>query len=127
MDYSAFLAAYRKIIADAISMLADDRFAAICVGDIRDKKGYYRNFISDTIAAFQDAGATLYNEAILVTSAGSLPIRVGGQFPKGRKLGKTHQNVLIFCKGDWRKAVEVCGPVEVTVPKELQDDATMPE
>ena len=40
-------------------------------------------------------------------------IRVGRQFEAGRKLGKTHQNVLVFVKGDPRKATEWCGPVEI--------------
>jgi len=111
--YEDFIAQYRAIVADCVSMLKDDRFACFVVGDIRDKHGHYRNFVSDTIAAFQDAGAALYNEAILVTAVGSLPIRVGRQFEAGRKLGKTHQNVLAFVKGDWRKATEACGPVEV--------------
>jgi len=70
------------------------------VGDFRNEKGFYRNFVSDTIDAFQSAGATLYNECILITVAGSLPIRVHKQFANNRKLGKTHQNVLIFFKGD---------------------------
>ena len=30
-----------------------------------------------------------------------------------RKLGKTHQNVLVFVKGDPRAAAEAAGPVEV--------------
>ena len=30
-----------------------------------------------------------------------------------RKLGKTHQNVLVFVKGDARKAADACGPVEI--------------
>lgn len=111
--YEAFIADYREIIRQCVERLADDRFAAFCVGDIRDKKGIYRNFVSDTIAAFQVAGAKLYNEAILVTSVGSLPIRVGRQFDAGRKLGKTHQNVLVFIKGDPKKATQACGKVEI--------------
>jgi len=111
--YEEFLTGYRHIIADSVAMLRDNRFACFVVGDMRDKLGYYRNFVSDTIAAFRDAGCELYNEAILVTAVGSLPIRVSSQFPVGRKLGKTHQNVLVFIKGDWRKAVEACGPCEV--------------
>ena len=113
MDYPTFLAAYREIVAGAVQRLRLDRFACFVVGDVRDKKGMYYNFVSDTIAAFQDAGAKLYNEAILVTAVGSLPIRVGKQFESGRKLGKTHQNVLVFVKGDPRKATEACGPVEI--------------
>ena len=112
-DYGAFAEAYRAIIAQAVSLLKPDRFACFTVGDVRDKAGIYRNFVSDTIAAFQDAGAKLYNEAILVTACGSLPIRAAKQFSSGRKLGKTHQNVLVFVKGDPAKATKACGPVEV--------------
>jgi len=57
-------------------------------------------------------GMELYNEAILVTAVGSLPIRVGRQFDAARKLGKTHQNVLVFVKGDPRKATDAIGLVE---------------
>jgi len=111
--YEDFIDKYRVIVAECMALLRDDRFACFVVGDVRDAKGYYRNFVSDTIAAFQDAGAALYNEAILVTAVGSLPIRVGRQFEAGRKLGKTHQNVLVFVKGAWRKATQACGPVDV--------------
>jgi ParB-like chromosome segregation protein Spo0J len=105
MEYQKFLAAYREIIAKAVATLKPNRFAAIVVGEIRDKKGLYRDFVGDTIAAFVDAGAAYYNEAILVTAIGSLPIRVGKQFVASRKLGKTHQNVLVFVKGDPKKVV----------------------
>ena len=93
-------------------MLADDRFACFVVGDIRDKKGFYRNFVSDTIAAFHSVGAFLYNDAILITAVGSLPIRVARAFQSNRKLGKTHQNVLVFYKGD-PGAIRKFGNVEV--------------
>jgi hypothetical protein len=55
---------------------------------------------------------TYYNEIILVTAIGSLPIRAGRQFTAGRKIGKTHQNVLVFVKGDEKKATMACGDVE---------------
>ena len=74
-DYVGFLADYRAIIAQAVERLRPDRFACVVVGDIRDKKGMYRNFVADTIAAFRDAGMALYNEAVLVTAVGSLSIR----------------------------------------------------
>lgn len=113
VPHAEFVAAYREIIAAAVAKLEPDRFACFVVGDFRDKKGIYRNFVSETIGAFIAAGAPLYNEAILVTAAGSLPIRAGKQFAASRKLGKTHQNVLVFIKGDPKKAVAACGPVEV--------------
>jgi hypothetical protein len=116
LPHEEFLTAYRRIIHLSMQRLKEDRFAAICIGDIRDERGNYRNLVSATIDAFQESGATLYNEAILVTVAGSLPLRAGIPFKTSRKLGKTHQNVIFFCKGDARKATEACGPVEVTYP-----------
>lgn len=114
LEQSAFDAIYADIIAKAVARLADNRFACFVVGDYRDKRGIYANFVSKTIAAFEAAGAPLYNEAILITSVGSLPIRTAKQFRSTRKLGKTHQNVLVFVKGDPRKAVEALGPVDVS-------------
>lgn len=108
MDWPEFRTAYRAIIAKACGKLRQDRFACFVVGDFRDGKGNYRNFVSETIAAFLDAGVSLYNEAILVTSVGSASMRVTKQFSAGRKLCKTHQNVLVFVKGDGRKAADNC-------------------
>lgn len=112
MGRDGFRAAYGAIIAAAVSKLRPDRFACFVVGDYRDAKGFYCNFVSETIAAFEAAGARLYNEGILVTAVGSLSVRVGKQFTTSRKLGKTHQNVLVFCKGDPRRATAACGAVE---------------
>lgn len=112
MAYADFIAAYRAIIKKSVDMLKPDRFACFVVGEVRDKKGNYYGFVPDTIRAFEDAGARFYNEAILVTAVGSLPIRVGKQFESGRKFGKTHQNVLVFIKGDAKKATAAIGPVE---------------
>lgn len=112
MAYPDFLAAFREIIAAACARLADDRFAGIVVGDVRDEDGLYYGFPWHTIQAFEDAGMRLYNEAILVTAAGSLPIRMERQFRQSRKLGKTHQNFLVFVKGDPRAATEAIGEVE---------------
>ncbi|MCC7340725.1 MAG: hypothetical protein IT170_06540 [Bryobacterales bacterium] len=99
-----FLHAYGKIIAGAVNKLKEDRFACFVVGEVRAQSGFYRNFVSDTIAAFEKAGARFYNEAILVTQVGSLPIRINSQWRASRKMGKTHQNVLVFVKGNPRKA-----------------------
>jgi DNA modification methylase len=101
MKWDDFLDSYYKIIAESCKMLKDNRFACYVVGDFRDKTtGFYKLFPSHTIAAFQEAGLELYNDCILITSIGSLPIRAGRQFAHGRKLGKAHQNILVFYKGD---------------------------
>ena len=121
MSYGQFLEAYRRIFRKAAEMLAPDRFACVVVGDVRDKKGIYRNFVSDTIAALCNAGLDYYNEAILVTPYGSLAARVGKQFVKSRKLGKTHQNVLVFVKGNPVKAASAIGVPECGPGRENSD------
>ena len=108
MEWHTFVAAYKRIILKSVQRLKPDSFACFVVGDFRDKKGFYRNFVSTTIEAFEECGARLYNEAILATSVGSAAMRVTKQFESGRKMAKTHQNVLVFCKGDWKKAADKC-------------------
>ena len=108
MEWHTFVAAYKRIILRSVARLKPDSFACFVVGDFRDNKGFYRNFVSETIDGFEQAGARLYNEAILATSVGSAAMRVTKQFEASRKMAKTHQNVLVFCKGDPRKATAKC-------------------
>lgn len=103
MEYFQFLQVYQNIIRKTCAQLKEDRFAVFVVGDVRDKKGFYQNFVSDTIGAFVGCGLKLYNEMILVNSIGTLPIRAAKAFNSGRKTGKHHQNVLVFYKGDPKK------------------------
>ena len=117
LPYSEFRDSYREIIAKSCAKLKDDRFACFVVGEVRDKAGRYYNFVGDTISAFMDAGMSYYNEMILVTAVGSLPIRAGRYFSVSRKIGKTHQNVLIFVKGDFKAAVKAAG--EITIDEEM--------
>lgn len=112
MPYEQFIENYRAIIRRSCAMLKNNRFAVWVVGEVRDPKGIYRGFVQDTIKAFQDAGLHYYNEAILVTVVGSLPVRTGKQFDSGRKFGRSHQTVLVFVKGDGKKAAEACGPLK---------------
>lgn len=100
MEYEKFCGIYWDIIRNACDLLKDDRFAVFVVGEVRGKKGDYYNFVGDTINAFRDAGLTYYNEMILVNTAGSLPLRAAKQFNASRKIGKQHQNVLVFYKGN---------------------------
>jgi hypothetical protein len=120
-SYDSFLEVYRTIIRESCRLLRDDRFAVWVVGDVRDPDGNYRGLVSDTIRAFQDSGLSLYNQAILVTPLGSLPVRAPRFFEAGRKLGKTHQDVLVFIKGDAKKATKACGSVEFGTLEEVSD------
>lgn len=99
MDYVNFIKTYREIIYKSCALLKEDRFAVFVVGDVRDKKGFYHNFVSDTINAFIDSGLHLYNEMILVNNVGAKAIGANG-YMKSRKIGKVHQNVLCFYKGN---------------------------
>lgn len=98
MDYKEFIAVYSTIIQKSVARLKRGGYACFVVGDIRDKKGFYRDFISHTKQAFIDAGAGLYNEAILLQPLGTAMLRAGKIFEAGGKLTKVHENVLIFKK-----------------------------
>lgn len=123
LAYDDFRAAYFDIIAKACARLKQNRFACCVVGEVRNKKGNYYDFVGDTVQAFRNAGLEFYNEGILVTAVGSLPIRAGRAFSASRKLGKTHQNVLVFLKGDAKKAAAACGEVEVDLPEGMDENA----
>jgi hypothetical protein len=108
MDWHAFVAAYKRIILRSVQRMRPDSFACFVVGDFRDGRGFYRNFVSTTIEAFEECGARLYNEAILLQATGTAAMRATKQFTASRKLVKLHQNVLVFCKGDPKRATARC-------------------
>ncbi len=100
MSWEEFKTQYAQIIEKSVKALKDDSFACFVVGDVRDEKGFYRDFVGYTTECFEKSGAKLYNEIILINVAGSLPIRVAKQFNVSRKVGKCHQNVLVYYKGN---------------------------
>lgn len=108
MSNDAFREAYFAIVRRAAQALKDNRFACFVVGEFRGARGMYQGFVADTIAAFRDGGCAFYNDGVLLTAVGSLPIRVAKMFEASRKLGKTHQNYLCFVKGDPVRATEAC-------------------
>jgi len=114
--YEEFIVWYRTLFHRAIEYIHDNRFVVVVVGEIRNKaNGVYRNLVGDTIQTFMDGGLHYYNEIILLTRPGSLYLRTGYQFEVARKIGKTHQNMLVFWKGDPSKVKDVFGPKEVKV------------
>lgn len=99
-SYKRFLIKYESIIKKSLDLLKYNRFACFVVGNIRDRNGLYLNLVGDTINLFCKREKTnLYNDIILVNATGSLPMRIGKQFESNRKVGKMHQNVLVFYKG----------------------------
>ena len=106
MDYDEFKKVYSEIIKKSVNKLKENRFAIFVVGDVRNKEGFYCNFVDDTKKAFIDAGMKFYNEIILVNAIGSGALRANKQFVSTRKVVKMHQNVLVFYKGDVKKIKE---------------------
>lgn len=104
MEWHTFAAAYRRIILRSLKRLRNDRFACFVVANFRGPDGSYRDLVGETVRGFEECGAKFYNDAILSTPVGTACMRVTGQFEVGRKFAKTHQNILVFVKGDWRKA-----------------------
>lgn len=97
--YEAFLGILENAFASAIGCLKENRFAVVVVGDIRNKEGFYYDFVGDIKRMFNAHGMPLYNECIIVEPIGTLPQRVQ-RYMRNRKVGKCHQNVLVFYKGD---------------------------
>ena len=114
LDYEDFKKQYAEIICKSVEKLKEDRFAVFVVGEVRNKKnGIYRNFVSQTIDAFTSAGTQYYNEIILVNMSASGGVRAPKQFNTTRKVVKTHQNVLVFYKGNPKNIKDEFGEVKV--------------
>lgn len=126
MTAAEFDAAHADVIKKACARLRDNRFAVWVIGDVRTKTGAYRGLVQSTVQAFKDAGLSLYNDAVLVTAVGSLPVRTGRTFGQSRKLGKTHQNVLVFLKGDARQAAADLGTVVAELPEDAPEENPQP-
>lgn len=120
--WDEFLRGYRAAIAASVERLRDNRFAVFVVGEVRDPRGLYRNFVGETVRAFLDAGMSLYNEAILVSGGAGTAVRVGRPFSRYRKLGKIHQNVLVFWKGDVKRIPEDFGVLDLQGRTGLLDE-----
>lgn len=100
--YPEFMEWYAGVYRQCVARLKDSRFLIITVGDLRDKAGIgkYYNFNAHTQLLFSEKlGLHTYNQGVLYTALGSLPIRTSAAFPSGRKLGHTYQNTYIFWKG----------------------------
>jgi len=99
--YKDFLKKYAQILRYASMMLANERFFVIVVSEIRNPKtGAFYGLVPDTLQILRECGLTYYNEIILYNNLGSLPIRAPKYFNQSRKIGRAHQNILVFYKGD---------------------------
>lgn len=98
--YNAFMQILAEGFRGGWECLHNNRFAILVVGDVRNHltQGYY-DFAGDLIRIFKSFGATLINRFVLVEQIGSSCLRARNNFQR-RKATKTHQDVLVFFKGN---------------------------
>jgi len=100
MSHEDFFKVYEKVLKNTYNKLKNDRFAVIVISEVRNKKGEYIRLVPNTINIMVEAGYIYYNDIILMNSVGTLPMRTGRHMNAGRKIGRRHQNVLVFYKGN---------------------------
>lgn len=101
MTYEQFFETIEKVLIDCYSILKENRFACIVIGEVRHKTtGCYIGLVPKIIGIMERAGFNYYNEIILQTPVGNLMMRAGRYMNQNRKVGKQHQNVLVFYKGN---------------------------
>ena len=112
-SYEQFYEILDKAFTDAVRCLKNDRFAVIVVTEVRNKKtGFYYDFTGDIKRTFQKAGMNFYNDLVLVNQVGSVCMRIN-QYMKTRKIGRCHQNVLVFYKGNPANIKDNFQPIEI--------------
>ena len=104
-DYDSFLDGLNSIFRACYSLMDEDTFAVIKVGEIRNRNGEMFGFVPDVINMLKYIGWKYYNEIILINQSGTAAIRSAGNM-KSRKIVKCHQNILVFYKGDTKKIKE---------------------
>lgn len=97
MDDDEFIIKYNSIIKKSCDLIKSGGYAVFVVGDLRDKKGYYKDFTGTTKKAFINSKMKLYNELILIEPVGTKAMTLERGFKNG-KLAKVHQNIYIFKK-----------------------------
>ena len=107
-DWESFLTSYYEIIRKSAKALKEDRFAVFVIGEVRDKKGFIRGLIPETITAFREAGLNYYNNGITLDPQATAALRANRFFSSGRKLVTVHQHFMVFVKGDPKRATDYC-------------------
>jgi len=112
MPYAKFRNGLMDAMEASTEALRDNRFSVWVVGECRGKDGMEYGFVADTVKMAQACGMKPYNSAILLNSVGSAALRAQ-MILRSRKLTRVHQHVLVFVKGDPKKAAAACGSAEV--------------
>lgn len=119
MSYEEFSDIYTRILQKFSKKLKNNRFAIVTISDVRDKKGFYRDLTGLTKQAFEAEGILFYNDIILLNILGSGGMRARKQMNSGRKVVRSHQNVLVFYKGNPKEINKEFG--DLAVLEKLQE------
>ena len=119
MEYQEFVKTYSEILIKSAKKVKDNRFAAVVISDVRDKKGFYRDLTGLTKAAMEKNGFYFYNEIIILNTVGSGAWRCRGNM-RNRKVVRIHQNLLVFYKDDPRE-------IKIVFPELKAEDEKMEE
>ena len=117
-SYADFLHKYSSILYKASKGLRNNSFFVIVVSEVREEprgieKSNFVGLVPDTIHILRDVcHLHYYNEIIIMNNIGSLPIRAPKYFDQSRKIGRMHQNCLVFYKGDLSKIEEKFGTLQ---------------
>ena len=115
MSPAEFDASMVKTMREVAQVLRQDRFAVFIVGNVRNKQGELLSMHRCMLNAAEAAGLTYTQDAILLTAVGTAALRSPKQFKQTRVLARTHQEILVFVKGDRKKAAKRLGDVDVSI------------
>lgn len=93
-----FINKYESIIGKSCKLLKKGGFAIYVVGDLRDSKGYQKDFTGITKQAMFKYGMKLWNEIIMIDPVGTKAMTMERAFVKSGKVAKVHQNIYVFIK-----------------------------
>ena len=113
MSTAGFDETMGRMLAEVYRILADDSFATFLVGSVRDGYGALRDMRSMMVREAERVGFVLGNDAVYLPPLGSVAMSSGRAFRRGRALGRVHQDVLVFVKGDRRRAADKCEDVRL--------------
>ena len=123
MELEQFFEAYTDILQKTYKKLKNNRFAVIVVSEVRghNKDGSFIGLVPETVRIMEEAGYKYYNELILVNAVGTLSMRAGGYMRAARKVGRVHQNILVFLKGDVKKTMEELGEININMEEDFNE------
>lgn len=117
-SYAEFLHKYSAILRQSAYHLKDNSFFVIVVSEVREEcrgieNSNFVGLVPDTIHVLRDqCYLHYYNEIIVMNNIGSLPIRAPKYFDQSRKIGRMHQNCLVFYKGDLKEIEKKFGKLQ---------------